>query len=492
MIDTIAIEKIELTGFRAYLNSKTFVLRGSKTPFSLAVFAPNGSGKSSLVDSLEYYFSVDGTLKRLGRNLSSTQAGLSAVRHVDAKKRNIETAVHMWFRYGSEKFNDLRQMPTPLTDAARNVLNLTKVPFIIRGYELRQFVDGTKPVDRYKELVGWFELDPLLTIQERMRELKRHVNTMVSDTTSVDERIHDIKRITDDKVQDGDESNILSWLNDHVLTDLSKPLRFESLSDDDPAFQELVKLEAKQKHDGLEVLKTVLTAINDLHVLPTDLDKDLTGQIVSFERAVTSFQIASDALTKVQKATSKSIFKEVWANAQKLLTSEIDLDNCPVCNTKFSSSPFGSREQVSINIDVNLEELKEYTQAEEEKNATEDRLNQIARDLEAALNKFLLLASATYQCDIISNYCEALRSWKDGDAAPDSKDAIDVLAHIRSSIIADIRQNDQQQSKHTYHTALEIVRHLLDTKSELDRIERTKDALNAIQHNLTLQEQGIW
>lgn len=490
MIEAVTIEKLELTGFRAYLNPQTFSLR-DKTPFSLAVFAPNGSGKSGLVDSLEYYFSMDGTLKRLGRSLSPTHAGSSAVRHVDAEKRNIKTAVHIWFRHGSEKFDDLRPMPVPLTDAAKRVLGLTKVPFVIRGYELRQFVDGTKPVDRYKELVGWFELDPLLTIQEKMLKLKRSVNAMVSDKTSINERIRDIDRITNGVILNWDEPSILRWLNTHVLSELAKPLRFGSLSNDDPAFQELVTQEAKRKRDDSEVLKPLLTAINDLHAQPVDSSKDLTGQIVSFEKTIVSLRVASDIVADVRTTTSNSIFEEVWASAQKLLTTETKLDSCPVCNTKFSSSEFGSSDRVNANIRVNLEKLREYTQAKEKRKAVKTRLNLIARNLEEALSRFSLLASSTYQYDAVTNYCETLRSWKVDDDAPDSKDTVDVLAQIRSSIIANIRQSVQQQGKHTYHDALETVHRLLDTKFELERIRRNKDALSVIKQNLDLQSKAF-
>ena len=113
MTGPITIEKLELTGFRAYLKPQTFQLRGRSSPFSLAVFAPNGIGKSSLVDSLEYYFSKDGTLKRLGQRSSSTQAGLGAVRHVDAEERNVETSVSIRFRQGIDKFGGPRPFSVP-------------------------------------------------------------------------------------------------------------------------------------------------------------------------------------------------------------------------------------------------------------------------------------------------------------------------------------------------------------------------------------------
>ncbi len=74
----ITIRSLTLIGFRAYLESKLFDF--SEKP-SLAVFAPNGMGKSGLVDALEFLFSNDGTIKRLGLRAVNNQAGVTALAH---------------------------------------------------------------------------------------------------------------------------------------------------------------------------------------------------------------------------------------------------------------------------------------------------------------------------------------------------------------------------------------------------------------------------
>ena len=68
MTTPIKIESLEIQGFRAYLSPQSIPFRRGNTPISIAVFAPNAKGKSSLVDSLEYYFSEDATLERLGKS----------------------------------------------------------------------------------------------------------------------------------------------------------------------------------------------------------------------------------------------------------------------------------------------------------------------------------------------------------------------------------------------------------------------------------------
>lgn len=82
MADPTLFHSLTLEGFRAYLQSKTFDF--SKKP-CLAIFAPNGLGKSSVIDSLEFLFSEHGTLDRLGQRTLNNQAGPSVLVHNGAQ-----------------------------------------------------------------------------------------------------------------------------------------------------------------------------------------------------------------------------------------------------------------------------------------------------------------------------------------------------------------------------------------------------------------------
>jgi recombinational DNA repair ATPase RecF len=85
-----SLSRLGLSGFRAYLEPHFFDF--SRKP-CLAVFAPNGKGKTSIVDGLEFLFSEDGTLKRLGLRKVQNQAGLEALAHNLAVQRKIPSFV---------------------------------------------------------------------------------------------------------------------------------------------------------------------------------------------------------------------------------------------------------------------------------------------------------------------------------------------------------------------------------------------------------------
>ena len=167
MTSPITIERIELAAFRAFLEPQTILLRNRKKT-NVAIFGRNGTGKSSLVDSLEYYFSEKGTLGILGKKKTETQAGPTAIRHLNAKA-DVGTYVRMSFRQGTDEFGDLHPSSSNLTNAAERVLRHTKVPFIIRENDLNRFVLATKPNERYNELAGWLRMETLSKIQDSLK-----------------------------------------------------------------------------------------------------------------------------------------------------------------------------------------------------------------------------------------------------------------------------------------------------------------------------------
>ena len=492
MTEPITLEKITLSGFRAYLEPKDFTLCDDDGPLNLAVFAPNGKGKSSLVDSLEYYFDKDGTLEILGRNSTGTRGGINALRNVDADKYGKDTYVHVWFKQGGETFDDSRPIFAPLTKSARRVIDLTKVPFVIRGHKLRWFVNGEKQVDRYKELVTWLDLDPLFDVQENLRILKRRMADMVADTSDVDERTQDITHVTSGSVSSYDEQAILDWLNGNVLAALDESLQLVSLSDGDPAFLELKRREeAEQKRSGLGVLSSLLAAIDDLHKPPGTPQETSAGRIPSFEAAVSKFKDATANAETAQAATSGSEFSNVWQSAKLLLERKTELGKCPVCDTEFASSRLGTRENVYANLLTNIATLKQYIEAEAARKNAEDDLIRIKRELEEALKLIFHMFGSEYQHGAVDDYRETLKSWKVGEGDPSSMSAADELARLRSTVNADITSIERQQGEHTYDGALTKVRSLLYTKAEMERIRRTKAAQAAIQESLRRQANAV-
>ncbi|MEP0235929.1 AAA family ATPase, partial [Roseibium sp.] len=186
MADPTLIHSLTLEGFRAYLQPKTFDF--SKKP-CLAIFAPNGLGKSSVIDALEFLFSEHGTLERLGQRTLNNQAGPPALMNTGAQAAGIAPVVKFTTSTGKTKAEGSRAAvgnPRPIHAAATAMKAGFVVPPIIRGYTLRTFVESHSPENRYNDVADWLQLSPLVEVQKNLRLLRRDVKAAAESTTEQD------------------------------------------------------------------------------------------------------------------------------------------------------------------------------------------------------------------------------------------------------------------------------------------------------------------
>ena len=489
----ITIDRFRLEGFRAYLTPQTLSLRRDKSPLSLAIFAPNAKGKSSLVDSFEFYFSPEGTLKRLGRRTQQSNAGPIALGHVNAEEKSITPTVHFWFREGSETFDDPRAVGSPLPISAKRVRFLTKVPFVIHGYELRGFVEGKTPEDQYKELSAWLGLDPLLSIQNNLRSVRRGVQSRAESKSEFDERLRDLRKETKGKISEYDDANLCAWFNEEVLRHLDRSLQITKFSEQDTGFLELVsRKETEERKLGLTLLKKLLNTVEELFAPGEESNTNPTGYIPSFEAAVSRSRRAEKAESEERTKASNAIFEQVWSKAQELIESSEIFDKCPICNVPFTDSPQGSRDGVHLNLKHELSELATYRKAKSELDLAESALSKTVDSTRGTLKDASdLLTEADFQCKEIVGYSRSLKEWDLCDFIPDSKGVESELIDFRSSIAAEIDRVEKQQGEHTYDKALRTAKRIIEIRIDLERIERTKIELASLKAELDRQALAV-
>ena len=479
----ITVEQLSLKGFRAYLQEQTISLHRGPTPLSLAIFAPNAAGKSSLIDSFEFYFSPDSTLKRLGRRAAQTHAGPVAIEHVDAESNGVDPSVHLWFKQGQKRFDDLRRLTDATPSSAQRFLSHTAVPFIIRGYELRGFVETVTPGDRYKELTSWFGLDPLLTMQRNLRSLRSKVKQQVTSTSDLDERLKDIGRITDGKLATSERGQICEWINATMLSPLDHALRLEDLSRQDSGYTVLLhRRELELEQIGIGQLKRTSNSIDRLL---GQVDDVATGQIYDLEIAVQQHQQAIVQEFEERSKASAAVFSHVWEHARKLFRDGVEFDSCPVCDSNLSSSPHGSRTQVGLHLSTKLSELSQYRQAERNLRSAEKEVEQTKDKLKTSVESVIAsLNDANYAGDTLAPYLKALSFWEFHNAVPVSEGVTQFLTQTRSTIANRIQTIEATQGEHTYSHALSVIDNFISVDQDIQRIRRKTKALEALSQEL--------
>ena len=484
MTDPITIESIEVAGFRAYLESQSFTLQTSKRHASLAVFAPNATGKSSLVDAFEFYFSEVGSLERLGQRASQTQAGPGAMEHVRAESKGISGRVVFKFRQGSYRFEDYRSVKTPgdVPNSAQRVFEAIKVPFVIRGYDLRKFVEASAEI-RYGEMATWFALDPLLTIQKNLRLLQRNVKAKYDSDVEMNVRLRELRRATDDKVTEWDEAKVCEWFNSNILNPLNPSLVLSQLLATNPAYVALVEAK-KQEHERLG-----LTALNRLIV---DID-EIAGRdaedalLVEFEASVEKSDNAATRESQERHAASQSIFNEIWNSAAPLFENEDrQLDSCPVCDTRFEDTPHGSHDAVIIGIQTKLKTLAGYRAAENDFKKARIMVTECKRKLIVGLETLSRgMSDAGFEEDEdVSGYSAIVQEWIHGDPVPSSEDLVKALTQMRSSLEEDKTEIERQQGTNTYANSCDKAEQLIRLNGEVNSIVRQKAQLHDLKLDL--------
>ena len=477
MTKPILIERIDLRGFRGFLKQQSIVVRKSPQN-SLAILANNANGKSSLVDALEYYFKEGkATLARLGIKTTDKQAGRKYVNHVAADEDTMMVRIKFW--QGDDWFDDSRT-GDHMSDTIKQIVPLIKVPFIIRDYELREFVQE----NQYNKLVEWFNLQPLSAIQENLRALKGKISDLKKNKRGKEVLLDQLKMLTSHEFQTGDELEVLQWLNENMLAKLDNPVEFKKLAKDDPAYQTLAKrIEIERNSTTADRMNDILVAIQDLFMPSYDPQVESTGLIYAFEKAILDFENATASTDDAKCKITDYVFKEIWAKSQELLLAKPDLDKCPVCETPFASSSLRSRDAVLSNLHVNLDRLDEYTKAEENKAATETILNAVAGDLKSKLSELFSQIGSRYQYAALIDYNNALQSWQVGNSTPYSIDAISALTQLHLEVTNDIKT----QNKRAYSDALTTIKQLLDITAAWNKLSRIESNLESISKDLDKQ-----
>ena len=359
------LRALSVQGFRAYLDPKTFNFASKR---SLAVFAPNGSGKSSIVDAVEFMFSDSGTLDRLGLRAIHNSAGPSALIHNLADDRKIAPQVAMTFRKGTTETQGTRsatgQRERPA--AATAVWAGFAVNPIIRGHSLRRFVEEQKAEERYGEVAKWLQLTPLVMVQKNLRALRVQIKAATEDTAATKANDALVARATAGVVKAWNAADVLSYINEAVLQPLDDTLTLANFDKTDPSFVTIEeRAKAEEKQHGLPSLRQARDQLLSVYAQEPDPEGGAfvrTGALATYEAAIETLDNAEATEADERSKAASAIFAAVWDAAEPLFAEgQPEIDVCPVCETPIAATAAGSADEISAHIAAHKAELAAYS-----------------------------------------------------------------------------------------------------------------------------------
>jgi len=488
MTDPYVLNSLTVSGFRAYLQPKTFDFSGKK---SLAIFAPNGKGKSSLVDALEFMFSDEGTLERIGIRTINNNAGVVALPHNLAEDLDIESSVSVTFskanalHSGKRLASGNRARP----DVATDIKSRLVVDPIIRGYGLRQFVEKRTAEERYEDVARWLDLGVLVDLQTKLRELRRKVKAASEDKTEQRQVDTQLARRTGQSIKVWDDAKVLAHVNAMVAA-LDQKLSLSAISPNDPVVATLkARADEEAAKVGLVALRQRQNAAHAL--LKEDGDKSV-GAIPALESAVLTLSSAAARETTERAAAANAVFKQVWESAQTLFGEGVEAPSeCPVCATPIERTEAGSVEGIRNHLSTHLKELTEYASA---KKALDTATTALGQRKLAVTNALTVLTGLLSDADAELTSASAAYSSAVVQTSVDVEVAdrfMSLLRIYQASIAGEIERLEKGQGESTYAKANATLQWAIELKGDLETARRKQTELKNLHGQLQSQCQFI-
>jgi hypothetical protein len=501
MPENITISEISIAGFRAFLRPQSFTLRRNDTPLSLAVFAPNAKGKSSLVDAIEFFFSSDGTLARLGVRRSGTQAGRDALGHVEAEEADVTSEVRISFATNSGSIDGVRTVERceDFPVAAVIVKCVRKLNFLIRGYELRRFVEDQTALDRYQEVSGWFGLTSLTDIERNLRSLRLRLQQDLDTNAQAEKYDRDVRRFTKQSITSWDEGEALVWFNADQLQPLDSTLTVNTLDAQGAIYQLIVERKKQEdKSVGLAALIEVSEKAQAVYrQQPSEDDGFMseTGAIMDLESAIAIAVKATKSEAEERAKSSDAVFKEVCDAASALFDNSFpEIEVCPVCDTPLQDTAKGSREDIALHLKTQIATLERYNRAVKALTAANTSVQRRCGDAITALRSAqaaLKAARFVSQAEDVETYVVQLESWELNQPLPDSTSVKSMLIAVTTKVDKERQLIEEQQGDHTYAKCLATLDELIQLKVEADQNENTRMEARALLQSLTELETSV-
>lgn len=496
MSDPYYIHSLEIAGFRAYLVPKNFDFDSKKC---MAIFAPNGKGKSSIIDALEFMFSTDGTLERLGLRTVNNKAGVVALAHILAEESKITPSVTI----GCAQGRDITVGKRDATGTKRQIPSIAStlnkcftVNPIIRGHALRAFVESHSPEDRYTDVATWLRLGPLVEVQKNLRLLRTQIKAAAEDTDVLRRINFQLGKEIPNSGAQWNNDTIVDYINTLVLAPLDKNLSITSLSTTDFAYTKLINnVKTEEEQIGLASLRQIRQAALMLWQSHKNENEEIvtTGAIPAFELAVINLLKAENTEIEERGKAANAAFQSVWNAAKPFFDGDAATpDVCPVCDTPVSQTSAGSIAGIRTHIATHLEELAGYAKAK--KGLDDAKINSTREHgrLNAVLPSLLglLTDSESDLKEQLTSYRTAVEAWENGNP-PSADTLIGAISALTNTLNAKIAEIEAKQGDHTYAKAKSKIDRILELQEEYFLTIRTQQELEKLSEALNLQATVI-
>lgn len=353
------INEINLKGIRGVKDTLKLHLNGK----SALLYGDNGTGKSSISDSLEWFFtdkvehlnSLEIDLKEALRN-AKIDPSLTSEVVLSFTNNKVDASKNIYYKKAKlvADFNNTSEDFTKFYTDTKNE-NL-----ILRFKNLTNFVDNTKTekLKYLSEIIGFSE------VSKKKEVLQKCYNAIKSEITkqNFEGQKSNLQRILIEKIgaSISQEQNFIDKLNDKIKP-LNIGFEIKTLEDIDKVLTHLTSPENNKLNLELAFLENIYNNLNLLKSEIGFINSEYGNYYLEFEK------IASDVQSIMQ-----TFFKELLNSGKNVITKYHKEDSCPLClQTK-------NIEELQSEISKRLEEIEESSKKLNDFNKSKTLVSEIA------------------------------------------------------------------------------------------------------------------
>ena len=326
---SVKIKKININAFRGIpdleleIDGKSLLLRGE-----------NGTGKSSIVEAIEFFFTGKVSHLEGVRGLSLRRHGP----HVNFRPDDVN--IEITFDPGSISLSRTFNLSPSPPELLEDYFQITqKGTFILRRSQILEFI-MSQPAERFRAIGSIIGIGPLDDVELKMMGLrdnlkgeidskKREIHKLISDLSTILGK--DITKIED----------ILPTLNE-ILQEAKLPL-LKSLEGVDKHAEEMLRTVKKDESIGrIRVLNEILGVMKT-----TPIDQDVVDELNSLNDKIKQL---------LQKHIKLELSVADLLETGRKVIEEEELDICPLCEQEID------RKRLLGKIDKRLRTLRDLSE----------------------------------------------------------------------------------------------------------------------------------
>lgn len=495
----LQLKFVSIKGIRAFLKLKEIDL--SKRP-CLMIYSENGCGKSSVIDGLEAFFSESGTLDRLGKrkDYRSNKAGPTALIHNLAEEENIVPSVSIELNtVGSKPIERIftKEKNKGIPESAKTLTDCFSVNPIIRGFDLRGYIENTKTEERYDYVASCLQFGALVESQKFLRRLRKLLNSDLKKKQSFDEINDKLSELTEQQLNSWNESKVIEYINKNLLSFLNLDLELSKLNTKDKIYQKISEfVEDENNRVGLTQLQQIRDTINLVYSETSNEENGevlIQGFLSSFVSKITELAIAKANVEKERDKAEKVIFKQVWEEAKSLFEGKkVKIDNCPVCQTPIDKTKLGSSKEINHQLTMNLEKLAAYSEVVEEFESVSkevvDNKNKLLSNLQILET---LLESGFGDIALeLKKIIDDFKRWTKS-VPPDTTNLVSLLKSAQEEVCVLIDKITAKQGDFTYSKVKSIIDKLIELKMKNDFLIQILQELKSLLEAFDIVEKKV-